>query len=350
MWPRTVCPWIRTIPPGGSSNADTALLQSMLNDGVCLLDDRVYTLSDPLLIGAHGVVMRSKNGRLPPRANTPIADQWGPILRYAGPDQALLVKRGDGKGKYISGVKVQGFRIEAPNARQCIDAWGTATSVFEDLALIGPTIVNQGVVMRVRGGIQTTFRNIDFCGMGYPEAIPHGDFSLRAVAGLQCEPGTDENGNMTSPFTGFVADDCYFHQCRAGAINYAGLITFQGQCIFEDNLVGLMLGDTARSMVLGAYWEANRESLIRIGAGATLTLVAAEMNNTANAPYFFDGAGFRSISIHGGYTKGPGALFSPQCVPQGPGSFAAAYGAPLPYQSNVGALTIVGPDGRGAAY
>jgi hypothetical protein len=164
------------------------------------------------------------------------------------------------------------------------------------------------------------------------------------------KPGTDENGNMTSPFTGFVADDCYFHQCRAGAINYAGLITFQGQCIFEDNLVGLMLGDTARSMVLGAYWEANRESLIRIGAGATLTLVAAEMNNTANAPYFFDGAGFRSISIHGGYTKGPGALFSPQCVPQGPGSFAAAYGAPLPYQSNVGALTIVGPDGRGAAY
>ena len=53
-----------------TSNADTALLQSMLNDGVCLLDDRVYTLTDPLLIGAHGVVMRSKNDRLPPRANT----------------------------------------------------------------------------------------------------------------------------------------------------------------------------------------------------------------------------------------------------------------------------------------
>lgn len=319
---------------------DSSWIQAALDaGGVVRLEPRVYTLSEPLRITRHGTGLECDV--LPPRQQD---SSYGARLRYNGGDAAIIVGR---RGQYISNVRLRGLRVEAPSARACIRAHNPATSFFEDLSLIGPLADNGGKVMHVLGGIQVRFKNVDACGMGIPEAQPRGDFARRAVAGVYCEGGEDENGRP-STFTAFTFDGCYLHQCRAGIVNHGGLVTVGSQTIFEDNLLGLLVGDSSRCMVRDSYWEAQRNALIHLGKNAHLSLSNCELGNTANAPIFFDGDEFLALTISGGYIKGPGKLFGARARPGGTGSFATAFGVPMPADLDIGPLTLVGVDGRGA--
>lgn len=324
----------------------------MLNDGVCILEDRVYTLSDRLDdINQHGVMMVGKNRRLPPRANTPRSIQWGPRIVYDGPETPIVInpKRTPGN-HFLTGIKMGFFRIEAGRAKHCMDIQQACTSLFESIAAIGPNEQDSpgAVVIITRGGIQSELRDIDACGMGYPE-VAGGAFQARATAGIRCEPGKNEDGG-NSPYTAFVLNKCYAHQCKVGIQNWAGLMTIGDQTVFEDNLIGLELSDTARTFVTSGYWEANRNSLIKMGKASHLFLANVELGNTTNAPVFVqcDPAGFYAFSIENSYVKGPGRLFTAGVTPAGPGGFAVSKGTSLPLGMDIGPLVELGPTGIGS--
>lgn len=312
----------------------SAYLQSCI-DNCAPAPEGIYEFAQTLRMPRHGDKLHS-NGRLPPRQQ---ARNYGAILHYTGADAAVTVGESQ---HYISNVQISGVRIEAPNAKACIRAFNPATSVFRDLALIGPGA--GGACLHVSGGIQSSFENIDLCGMGVPEFIPHGDFSLRAD-GIVFENGTDENG-LSTTYTAHRLTTVYAHQCARGIVNYSGLATIDGQTVLEDNQIALYIGDTGRTMIDGAYWESNGTP-IWMGDHSYLSMVNAEIGS-GNAAYFIDAGRFLQISIIGGFLKGPAKLLSPRAQPYAEGSHAAIYGTALPLGLDIGLAQIVGPDMRGA--
>jgi hypothetical protein len=281
-------------------------------------------------------------GKRPPRQQ---ARNYGAILAYTGPrtEGAIISGRA---GVYTSNQIIAGLRIEAPGADSCIRLYNPATGYFGALSLIGPG--TGGACIRVSGGIQSLFEDIDLCGMGIPEFQPPG---TGRSDGITFENGQDEWGGSTT-YTAHRMSRCYVHQCVRGIVNHSGLLTVDGQTVIEDNQVGLYVGDTARSTVCRVYWESNGLP-IWMGDWTWLSMshgeIGSGISGGGHAPCVIDAGRFLQISIHGGFIKGPAPLLGRRAQPYDASAHAALYGVALPAGMDIGIAQIAGPDMRGAA-
>lgn len=305
------------------------------------VDPGIHPFSRALRMPEHGMRLIGA-GKRPPRQQ---ARNYGAILAYTGPrtEGAIISGRA---GVYTSNQIIAGLRIEAPGADSCIRLYNPATAYFGALSLIGPGA--GGACIRVSGGIQTLFDDIDFCGMGIPEFQPPG---TGRSDGIVFGNGEDEWGGSTT-YTAHRMSRCYVHQCVRGIVNHSGLLTVDGQTVIEDNQIGLYIGDTARQTVDRVYWESNGLP-IWMGDWTWLSMTHGEIGSGiaggGHAPCVIDAGRFLQISIHGGLLKGPSPLLSRRAQPYDASAHAALYGVALPAEMDIGGAQIVGPDTRGAA-
>ena len=305
------------------------------------IDPGVHPFARPLRMPEHGMRLLG-GGKRPPRQQ---ARDYGVILAYTGgPTDAALVC--GQAGVYTSNQTIVGVRIEAPGAESCIRLYNPATTYCGALSLIGPG--TGGACIRVSGGIQTLFDDIDFCGMGIPEFQPPG---TGRSDGITFENGQDEWGGSTT-YTAHRMSRCYVHQCVRGIVNHSGLLTVDGQTVIEDNQIGLYIGGTARQTVDRVYWESNGLP-IWMGDWTWLSMTHGEIGSGiaggGHAPCVIDAGRFLQISIHGGLLKGPSPLLSRRAQPYDASAHAALYGVALPAGMDIGIAQIAGPDMRGAA-
>ncbi len=305
------------------------------------VDPGIHAFARALRMPEHGMRLIGA-GKRPPRQQ---ARNYGAILAYTGPrtEGAIISGRA---GVYTSNQIIAGLRIEAPGTDSCIRLYNPATAYFGVLSLIGPGA--GGACIRVSGGIQTLFDDIDFCGMGIPEFQPPG---TGRSDGITFENGQDEWGGSTT-YTAHRMSRCYVHQCVRGIVNHSGLLTVDGQTVIEDNQIGLYIGDTARQTVDRVYWESNGLP-IWMGDWTWLSMTHGEIGSAisggGHAPCVIDAGRFLQIAIHGGLIKGPAPLLSLRARPYDGNAHAALYGVALPAGMDIGIAQIAGPDMRGAA-
>lgn len=305
------------------------------------VDPGIHAFARALRMPEHGMRLIGA-GKRPPRQQ---ARNYGAILAYTGPrtEGAIISGRA---GVYTSNQIIAGLRIEAPGADACIRLYNPATGYFGALSLIGPG--TGGACIRVSGGIQSLFDDIDLCGMGIPEFQPPG---TGRSDGIVFGNGEDEWGGSTT-YTAHRMTRCYAHQCVRGIVNQSGLLTVDGQTVIEDNQVGLYIGDTARQTVDRVYWESNGLP-IWMGDWTWLSMTHGEIGSGisggGHAPCVIDAGRFLQISIHGGLIKGPAPLLGRRAQPYDASAHAALYGVALPAGMDIGIAQIAGPDMRGAA-
>ena len=305
------------------------------------IDPGTHPFARPLRMPEHGMRLLG-GGKRPPRQQ---ARSYGTIIVYNGPRTEGAIISGQA-GVYTSNQTIVGVRIEAPGADACIRLYNPATGFFGALSLIGPG--TGGACIRVSGGIQSLFDDIDLCGMGIPEFQPPG---TGRSDGITFENGQDEWGGSTT-YTAHRMSRCYVHQCVRGIVNHSGLLTVDGQTVIEDNQIGLYIGDTARQTVDRVYWESNGLP-IWMGDWTWLSMTHGEIGSGisggGHAPSVIDAGRFLQIAIHGGFIKGPAPLLGRRAQPYDASAHAALYGVALPAGMDIGIAQIAGPDMRGAA-
>lgn len=334
--PTPAPPPVVIIPGGDRSD----YLQRCIDTDVPV-DPGIHAFARALRMPEHGMRLLG-GGKRPPRQQ---ARSYGTIIVYNGPrtEGAIISGRA---GVYTSNQVIAGLRIEAPLADACIRLYNPATSYFGALSLIGPG--TGGACIRVSGGIQSLFDDVDFCGMGIPEFQPPG---TGRSDGITFENGQDEWGGSTT-YTAHRMTRCYVHQCVRGIVNQSGLLTVDGQTIIEDNQVGLYIGDTARQTVDRVYWESNGQPIYMCDwtwLSMTHGEIGSSISGGGHAPCMIDAGRFLQISIHGGFLKGPAPLLGRRAQPYDSSAHAALYGVALAGGMDIGLAQIVGPDMRGAA-